>query len=147
MGVSPVISGLVKKRAVIDGEIHFHQQKATQLKQELATIDAAILIFEPEYNLKSIETKRKVSNNKFFNKGERSKVIMDVLRDSGTTNLTAEEVALEVVKRRNLELESKEFKSLIATLVDGLRDLRMKEIVRETSRVNNTPRYCINVEF
>ena len=147
MAQSLVLSGLVKKRAATDGELHFHQKKVMQLKEEIATLDSAILIFEPEYNLKAIETKRKVANNKFFNSGERGKTIMDILRDSGGANLTAEEVALEVVNRRNLKLESKEFKALIRTLIDGLRDLKLREVVKETSRVNNTPRYCINIEF
>ncbi len=147
MAISLVLSGLVKKRASIDGELHFLEKKVIQLKQELTTLDAAILIFEPEYNLKTIETKRKVGNNKFFNKGERSRTIMNVLRESAGTNLTAEEIALEVVGQRSLELESKEFKALINTLIDGLRDLKLKEVVRETSRVNNTPRSFLNIEL
>ena len=143
LGISLVLSGLVKKRAALDGELDFHQKKAMQLKKEIATLDSAILIFEPEYKVKDIQKTRKTTNNRFFASGERSKTIMDVLREANGQNLTSEEIALQVVEKRSLELGSHEFKALIMTIIDGLRDLKLKQIVKETSRVNNTPRYTI----
>ena len=105
--------------------------------------DSAILIFEPEYKVKDIQKTRKTTNNRFFTSGERSKSIMDVLREANGQNLTSEEIALQVVEKRSLELDSHEFKALVMTIIDGLRDLKLKQIVKETSRVNNTPRYTI----
>ena len=138
-----VISGLVKKRAEIDGQLNFHNKKVAQLKAELVALDESILIFEPEYNIKEIQMKRPMRNNKYFEKGQRSKAIMDVLRESGKF-LSSEEIASQIASQQSMTLDSKEFGGLVATIVDGLRDLRMKEIVRETSRVNNQPRYTIS---
>ncbi len=44
-------------------------------------------------------------NNKFFGKGERSKAIMDILRESGKY-LTSDDIAAQVVKEAEESLKT-----------------------------------------
>jgi len=141
---SHVLSGLVKKRAVLDGELDYYQQKVIKLKKDIAALDATILVFEPEYNTRAIQKVKKIGNNRFFDRNTRSKTIYEVLRDAHGACLTVEELATEVIAKRELTLDLLERNALERTLLEGLNKLKTKGTIREASKVNGEARYALN---
>lgn len=144
MAESHVLSGLVKKRAILDGELDYYQKEVVNLKKAIAALDATILIFEPEYNTRTIQKVKKIGNNRFFDRNTRSKTIYEVLRDSHGACLTVEEIASEVVAVRQLTLDLLERNALERTLLEGLNKMKTKGTVREASKVNGESRFALN---
>jgi len=144
LAISPVLSGLVKKRAVLDGELEYYQKKVIDIKKNIAAIDTTILVFEPEYNTRSIQKVKKIGNNRFFDRNTRSKTIFEVLRDAHGACLTVEEIATKVVEVRQLTLDMLERSALERTILDGLNKLKTKGTIKEASRVNGEARFALN---
>lgn len=67
MAPSPVIYALRDKRARLKGKM----DKAARERETLATLDAAIRMFEPDSNPELIPAIRPVSRNPFFRRGGR----------------------------------------------------------------------------
>ena len=59
---NPVLAGLVKRRAELAGQIDVLQGQLQQLHADLASLDAVIRQFDPEYQVASIRPRyRKAS--------------------------------------------------------------------------------------
>jgi len=142
-GQSHVISGLVKKRASLSGELDTLKSKMAQIKSELQTIDNAILIFDPEYNVKGIKPLRNYTPNRFFESGERARTIREILRDANGESMTAKQVASEVERMRGTVLPEDEFKKLVHTITDGLRHMFSAKEVTEVSKPNGASCYML----
>lgn len=139
-----VISGLVRKRSELSGQLELLRQQTIQLKGEISTIDNAIHLFDPSYNVKKIKPVRKRTANKFFESGERTRAIVDTLREAGSDGLSIREIATTLCNQRNLNLQDKDFERMVATLNDGLRAVLAKGLVEEVSRRDGTPRYSVS---
>ena len=48
MAQSHVMSALVSKRGELAGAIDYHQSEIKKIKSEMATMDAAIKVFDPD---------------------------------------------------------------------------------------------------
>ena len=112
MATTHVLSSLVKKRAILDGELEYYQKEVVNLKKAIAALDATILIFEPEFNTRTIQKVKKIGNNRFFDRNTRSKTIYEALRDAHGACLTVEELATEVIAKRELTLDMLERNAL-----------------------------------
>lgn len=80
MAESHVISALSTKRGELLGSIRHYKQLITSLDKDLATIDATIRIFEPDYKLGSTKIVNKHRRNTYFNNGEAKILTLDTLR-------------------------------------------------------------------
>lgn len=74
-----VISALVKKRAELSGDIEHYEQVIREYKENLLSIDKTIRIFDENYKISSIQTKRSY-RNRYFETGEAKTMILDTLR-------------------------------------------------------------------
>ena len=81
MGEPHVISALARKRAELLGEIEYLKELLKTRKQDLLTIDSAILVFDPGYELSSITPKRQY--NSFFKRTKGASLVLDFLRGAG----------------------------------------------------------------
>jgi hypothetical protein len=65
MAETHVISALVKKRSELLGEIQHHEALIKEHKSNLSSIDKTIHIFDDNYDLRTIKSKR-VSQERYF---------------------------------------------------------------------------------
>lgn len=82
MGNTFVISGLRNKRARIAGQIAVDQQAIAKRQEQIAMLDAVILMFSPDCNPDMIPPIRPGSHGLFFGYRELSRFCMDCLRQA-----------------------------------------------------------------
>jgi len=100
MADTHVISALVDKRARIDGEIHMRRFQIMRLEIELAHLDAVIKMFQPNYDIGKIATKRTIERSKTGTaRGSGTREALKVLREA-TEPLTTKEIARRILKGR-----------------------------------------------
>ncbi len=58
MAQSHVVSGLLQKRSELTGMVEQKNKELTALQQGLASIDGTIVLFEPDYDLRSVKAKK-----------------------------------------------------------------------------------------
>ncbi len=89
---SPVLSGLIRKRADLSGEANTLTARLAAISSSVAHLDAVIGLFDPSFDLASIRPKRQ-RDPSAAKPGEISRLVLDVLRDAaepiGTPALTA----------------------------------------------------------
>lgn len=88
MAETHVVSGLVEKRSELAGLVAHHQQEIGRLEVDLQHLDAAIKLFAPEYDLRSIKGKQYRRYSRLFKQGECYRLCLDALREVGGTATT-----------------------------------------------------------
>ena len=88
---SPVLSGLIRKRADLSGEANALAARLAAIGANVSHLDAVIGLFDPSFDLATIRPKRPRGPNS--NKpGDMSRFVLDALRDAaepiGTPALT-----------------------------------------------------------
>jgi hypothetical protein len=132
MGDSPAIYGLVSKRAELAGRIIELQRELDTLSADVSTLDGAIKIIDPSYDLRSIKAKRKLTKNQFFGEhGEASRFVLNALREAGEP-LTTNQIADLAADRKHLG--NADMKALRACILTTLSRQRVKGIVAEMGR-------------
>ena len=109
MADTHVISALVKKRAELRGDIIHYRQLISLLDKDLAIVDAAIKIFDVDYDISSIKPVIK-DRNRFFNHGEAKVLILEVLK-SNKSPLSTDKLSEIIATNKNLSFENKTDKS------------------------------------
>jgi hypothetical protein len=92
------IAGLVAKRAEIAGRIDAARVALQQLIVDLDHIDAAIRIFDPDYDLAGIRS-RTYPAAQVARRGDSIRLILDILRRASEP-LTTKQIALQVMAVR-----------------------------------------------
>ena len=141
MNSTHAISGLVKKRSALAGEIEHHQKQAEKLRREFDSIGRAIKVLDPDYRLERIKPRQFKRRNVFFKSGECSRIVLEVLRDAHW-HYTTYEVAVKVAEASQLDLDDVQFKAFTATVRTALNGLRARNIVKVTSRLDY-PRWAV----
>ncbi len=90
-----VLTGLVKRRAELSGEGDALRTKLARITTDLGHLDAVIRQFDPEYDMATIRPKRP-QGTEVAKRGERSRVLLDVLRKASEP-ITATEVVRRVL--------------------------------------------------
>lgn len=96
-----VISQLTAKRAEIAGEIQKAEKQLDKLRADLASIDRALLIFDPKINPKAIGPRPKRTGAPILPYGVFARAVLDVLRHASAP-MTAKQVALQIAKEHDL---------------------------------------------
>ena len=134
MSESHIVSGLVAKRSELSGLIEHYMQKIKSMDADLHHLDAAIKLFNPDYDLRTIRVKQHRKKNLFFKFGECARLVLDVLRESGSL-MSTEAVALAVIKKKNFDATDKDllvfFKKAAIT---ALRHQASRELVKSAGR-------------
>jgi hypothetical protein len=97
------ISSLSRKRAEIAGEIEAATARVAQLRADLAHLDAAIRIMDPDAEPELIPAKR--TNAKgcdWFGRGELARMVLDALREAARP-LSSTEIARAVLAAKGVE--------------------------------------------
>jgi sugar-specific transcriptional regulator TrmB len=127
MAQSPVVSGLISKRAEIAGLIAHHRKEIARLSEEAQALDTAIKLFEPTYHARSVKPRQYKKKNVFFKHGEAHRMILEVLREA-EQEMTTHGIAQAVMLRKDIEGEhEKAVQACLLTILhrqkkDGLVD-------------------------
>ncbi len=69
------LAALKERRASIDGEIQACELRLRGLNEALCHLDATLALFDPDYDPKSIRTKRRYDRAKLFGGGKLTRLI------------------------------------------------------------------------
>lgn len=94
------LSGLVAKRAEIAGEVSHARARLRQLIIDLDHIDAAIRLFDPDYDVEGIRQKLPSAAHRAV-RGDLTRATLDALRDASGP-MTTIELARHVMAERGL---------------------------------------------
>jgi hypothetical protein len=97
-----VLTGLVKRRAELTGEIervHIQLRKAVD---DLENLDATIRQFAPDFQVEAIRPKAFRPPADWANRGQMSRVILSILRQAAEP-MTTRDIALELLITRALD--------------------------------------------
>jgi hypothetical protein len=123
-----VLSGMIKKRAELAGEIERAQTVFRQLVIDLDNLDAAIRLFDPDIDLTEIKPKPLPPRYAAF-RGEVSRIVLNALREKGP--LTTQQLAQFVMAHRGLNTADKRLVKTIGKRVDStMRHQRSKGFVK-----------------
>ena len=140
MAESHIVSGLVAKHAELAGLIQFHQAEIERVAADLHHVDATLKLFSPEFDLRSLGTKRvrksSMGGFKRFKSQESYTWVLDQLREAAQP-LTTGAMAEQIIIVKGLE-DSKELRvSIQRTLTGTLRRLEKRGLVKDTGRAGN----------
>lgn len=125
MAETHVISALVNKRSELSGLITHYKKELSRLGEEVKILDAAIKLFEPDYELEGIKTKQFKRKNNFFKHGECSRMMLNYLRVA-TSSLSTQDLTLKVITDKGLELSTNDQKALRMTIYSTLSEQSKK---------------------
>lgn len=100
--VNYVITGLVKHRAHIAGEIERTHEYLRKLLADLESLDATILQFDPDYRVEAIKPKAFRPPKDWSNRGQMTRIILSILRQAAEP-LTTRDIALQLLVKRALD--------------------------------------------
>jgi hypothetical protein len=121
---------LVKHRAELAGEIENTYAKLRQLVINLEDLDAAILQFDPDYQVEAIRPKAFRTPKDWSNRSQMTRIILSILRQAAEP-LTTRDIALELLISRALDKNDQRLLRLMTKRVGvALRGQRDKSVVQ-----------------
>ena len=133
MAESHVMSALVTKRGELSGQIDYHQKQIKQIKADMASMDAAIKVFDPDYDLSKIKKRKTNGKNNFFEPREGNTLLMDIFREVARPISTGD-LLEEVIQRKGFDREVIDVKALRASLFVILKRLQKSCVIEEVER-------------
>ena len=140
MAESHVITALTAKRSELAGLLKHHQHEIKRLTEEVKALEAAIKIFEPDYDLRTVRTKPYRKKNTFFKPREANRLILETLRDAKGPISTLEIVErVAYIKGYSLDkIDSKAFHASIFTIISRLKG---QGVIKDVGRTED--RKCV----
>jgi hypothetical protein len=129
-----VLTGLVKRRAEVAGQIVAANERIQQLVADLEVLDAAILQFDPNYKVQAIRPRAIRPPSDWAKRGEMTKAVFNVLR-LASEPLTSQDIATQLMEDQGIppETNHKLFKLMVKRVSACLRVKREAGIVKATT--------------
>lgn len=140
MAETHVISALTKKRSEMLGDIKHYESIIKSLKDDLTTIDKTIHIFDENYNLSSIKAVN-TNRNRYFESGEATKTLLDVLRTANKAMLMPD-VMDKAINTLDMVLNDTDIRAVKKSLQTTLNSLLKKGLVCKEGN-GSTSAWCI----
>lgn len=132
MGEPHVISALVRKRGQLAGEIEAARSRLQSLISDLESLDSTILLFDPDYCVVGIKPIAFRMQETKSPKGEMTRSILDLLRQSSRP-MTAPEVVRAVMTAKGLDCDDvRAVRHMTGKVNVALRAQRKKGVVRSS---------------
>ena len=128
MGQTHIVSGLVTKRAEIDGQIISRLGEIKALKQVLHHLDRTIKVFSPEFDLRTIRATRTNTRNALFSHGEAQRLVLGVMREQGKA-MTSRQIADAIIEHKGFEVTVHTVTQVQKNVLNVLRRLECKGVV------------------
>ena len=97
-----VVTGLVKRRAELAGEIEATHERLRKMVADLESLDATILQFAPHISAETIKPKAFRPPQDWSHRGQMSRVVLSILRQAAEP-LTTRDIALQMLVERALD--------------------------------------------
>ena len=136
-GNTHAVTGLIEKRRDLSGRIEHYKDEIKALKIDLAAIDSALKIFDPEFDIRTIKPKEIRKINRWFYKGESTKLLMDILREADKPLSTTEIVDLAAA-HKGYSFDDVDRKSFTSSIFTTLKRFEEKGIAKQLGREYNT---------
>lgn len=125
-----VLTGLVKRRAEVTGEIEAIHTRLKALLADLESLDATILQFDPSHRVEAIRPRFIRPPADWSNRGQMSRIVLSILRQA-TEPMTTRDVAMELMVARAMDKgDQKLFKLMTKRVGVALRTQRENGAVR-----------------
>lgn len=124
-----MVTGLVRRRAELAGEMKRTQEALSQMARDLETLDAAIKLVAPELDIPAIAPKIVKPPEDWSRRGEMSRQIFAIMRVAGKS-LTSREIAAQMIVQRGLASTPKLLALMTKRVSTCLRDRREQGLVR-----------------
>ena len=133
-----VVSQLVSKKEELTDELKYCKQRIKDLEEIIKGVNTSIALFDPEYNVKAIKSKRYSPSKHYFKKGESHTLILDTLRKANKP-LSTSEIALSVMVEKDFDTEDQKLITNIQkTLSSTLNNQTNNNLVRKTDLIAKT---------
>lgn len=116
----PAVGTLVHLHADLGARIQANKQQGEELADDMRAVEVVIRLFDPEYDLRSITARRRVTGNPWYRRGECFRHALDVLRDSDKPLTARELVRVMLAKRGVSEPTGKEVRQMVAAVQRSL---------------------------
>jgi hypothetical protein len=113
------LAGLIAKRAEIAGEITHTRAKLRQMLIDLGHVDAAIRLFEPDFDVDGIKPKQPMPLYNVSFRGEFVRIILDMMREAQGP-VTTKEITTVVMRSRGLNTNDAALFALFQRRIRGL---------------------------
>ncbi len=125
-----VLTGLVKRRALMTGEIEALHNKLKGLLADLESLDATILQFDPSHRVEAIRPRAVRPPTDWAHRGQMSRIVLNILRQAAEP-MTSRDVALELLVARAMDKsDQKLFRLMVKRVGVALRVQRENGAVR-----------------
>jgi hypothetical protein len=125
-----VVSGLIKRRAQLAGDIEKARESLRMMVHDLENLDATILQFDPDFKCETIHPKAFRPPKDWSNRGQMTRIVLSILRQA-VEPLTSRDVALELLVERALDKNDQRLLRLMTKRVGvALREQKNKGVVR-----------------
>ncbi len=112
MAESHLISVLTKKRAELLGRLNHIKKKYNDISETLLHVDHTIKLFSPEFDLRSVKSKRTNQRNPYFGRGELQALVLTCLREAQSP-MNYKEIVVQILEIKGMD-ESLEMRSALA---------------------------------
>jgi hypothetical protein len=99
-----MVTGLVKKRAELAGEIEAGHARLRELVNQLEHLDATLRIVAPDLEVEAIRPKAFRPPDDWSKRGQMSRLVLSILRTSKEP-LTTREIAAQMLLERAMDAE------------------------------------------
>src|ERR1700722_20998031 len=89
-----VLSGLVKRRAQLAGDIELTHEALRKMVLDLESLDATIVQFDPDFQVETIKPKAFRPPKDWSSRGQMSRIILSVLRQAAEPLTTRDVIRL-----------------------------------------------------
>lgn len=97
----PAVDYLVRLHADLGGQILENRKEAKRLADAMMHVEAVIKLYDPEYSVRAISVRRRVTGNPWFKRGTMFRYALDALR-KGAAPMTVREIADAVMTARKI---------------------------------------------
>jgi hypothetical protein len=125
-----VVSGLVKRRAELAGDIEKAHECLRKMVLDLENLDATILQFEPDFRCETIKPKAFRPPKDWANRGQMSRIVLSILRQASEP-LTSRDIAMELLIERAMDKgDQRLLRVMTKRVAVALRGQKDKGVVR-----------------
>lgn len=137
-----MITGLVKKRGEVAGEIASLHDRINQLVKDLDHIDGTLRIVAPDMPVESIRPKMFRPPEDWSKRGQMSRIVLNILRQAKEP-LTSREIAAQLILERGMAMDDKLLRLMTKRVGVALRDKRDKGLAVSSEGAGNYMEWVI----
>jgi hypothetical protein len=124
-----MVTGLVKKRAELAGELANIHNRVAQLVRDIEHIDATLQIVAPDIVPEAIPPRLFQPPEDWSKRGQMSRLVLGILRNAKEP-LASRDIASQLILERGMAMDMKLLRLMTKRVGSALRDKREKGLVR-----------------